>query len=68
MAVVNRDLKAGMNLVATYKQDKYRIEVVDDDNGNVRFAFPDGRVFKSPSGAGKAITGKSCNGWAILDH
>jgi hypothetical protein len=31
----------------------------------VHYRLADGKEFKSPSAAGMAITGKSCNGWAF---
>ncbi len=65
MAIKDRDLKAGTNLVATYKQENYQAKVTGGDNGKVVFQFPDDRVFKSLSAAGKAITGAACNGWAF---
>jgi hypothetical protein len=31
----------------------------------LRYRLNDGQTFKSPSAAGTAVTGKSCNGWAF---
>lgn len=53
------DMTVGTRLVATYKGATHEAEVVD--GGLYRLA--DGRTFKSPSSAGKAITGQSVNGW-----
>ena len=36
----------------------------------LRYVFPDGRTFKSPSAAGRAITGNQVNGyqfWSVVD-
>jgi hypothetical protein len=39
--------------------------VVEGEGGKLRYRLLDGREFKSPSAAGMAVTGKSCNGWAF---
>ncbi|MEO8539161.1 MAG: hypothetical protein ABI577_05425 [bacterium] len=63
MAIENRKLVAGAKLVATYKKAEYFCEVLKTDEG-LAFQMPDGKVFKSPSSAGKAVTGRvSCDGW-----
>jgi len=36
---------------------------VEDAEGKLRYHLEDGREFKSPSAAGMAITGHSCDGW-----
>ena len=65
MAIENRDLEAGTKLIAKYKKEEYRAEVVAGEEGKVMYRLTDGREFKSPSAAGTAITGKACNGWAF---
>ncbi|MDA1129509.1 MAG: hypothetical protein O2913_12550 [Chloroflexi bacterium] len=65
MAIENRDLEAGTKLVAKYKKEDYRAEVVAGEEGKVKYKLADGKEFKSPSSAGTAITGKACNGWAF---
>ena len=65
MPIENRDLKPGTRLVARYKKQGHRAEVVAGEEGKVRYRLEDGREFKSPSAAGTAITGKACNGWAF---
>ena len=65
MAIENRDLKAGTKLVAKYKKEEYRAEVIAGEEGKVKYRLTDGKEFKSPSSAGTAITGKACNGWAF---
>ena len=65
MAIENRDLEPGTKLIAKYKKEEYRAEVVAGEEGKVRYKLADGREFKSPSSAGTAITSKACNGWAF---
>ena len=66
MAIENRDLEAGTKLIARYKKEEYRAEVVaGEEEGKVKYRLSDGRDFKSLSSAGTAITGKACNGWAF---
>ncbi len=65
MPIENRDLKAGTKLVAKYHKTLYRAEVLEGENGKVRYKLEDGREFKSSSAAGMAITNKACNGWAF---
>jgi hypothetical protein len=63
MALDNRELAAGTVLVATYKKASHRCEVVATGEG-LRFKLEDGKLFKSPSSAGRGITGRvSCDGW-----
>ena len=65
MAIENRELEPGTKLIAKYKKEEHRAEVVAGEEGKVRYRLADGREFKSPSSAGTAITGKACNGWAF---
>ncbi len=65
MAIENRDLEAGTKLIAKYKKEDYRAEVIAGEEGKVIYRLADGRDFKSPSAAGTAITSKACNGWAF---
>ena len=65
MAIENRDLEPGTKLIAKYKKEEYRAEVVAGEEGKVKYRLADGREFKSPSSAGTAITSKACNGWAF---
>ena len=63
MPIEDRNLSAGTKLVARYKGETYRAEVVTTADG-LRYRLEDGREFKSPSSAGSAVMGgKSCNGW-----
>ena len=60
-------IRAGQTLVAKYKKQQHICEVVEYD-GRLCFVLPKGRVFKSPSAAGKAVTGTATNGyrfWSI---
>ena len=66
MAIENRNLEPGTKLIAKYKKEEYRAEVVAGEEGKVKYRLADGREFKSPSAAGTEITGKACNGWAFL--
>ena len=63
MAIEDRNLSIGTELVARYKGKEYAAEVVKTEEG-VRYRLEDGREFKSPSSAGSAVMGGSaCNGW-----
>ena len=69
MATTKEQIRAGQTLVAKYKKQQHTCEVVEHD-GRLYFVLPKGRVFKSPSAAGKAVTGTATNGyrfWSIPD-
>ena len=56
-------LSAGMTLVASYKKAEHRAEVIEGEEGKVRFRLEGGRDFSSPSAAGSAVMGGvACNG------
>ena len=64
MALENRKLEPGTALVARYKKQTYRAEVVAGEDEKVRYRLEDGREFTSPSAAGSAVMGGvACNGW-----
>ena len=64
MTIDNRELAPGTKLEGTHKRTTYACEVVTTPDGEVRFKLEDGRLFNSPSSAGKAVmSGVSCNGW-----
>jgi Restriction Enzyme Adenine Methylase Associated len=63
--IENRNLTSGTKLVARYHKQSYSCQVAEGEDGKLRYQLEDGRGFKSPSAAGMAITGKSCNGWAF---
>mgnify|MGYP001123570603 CR=1 FL=1 len=65
MAIENRDLKTGTKLIARFKKEEYRAEVVAGEEGKIRYRLADGKEFKSLSSAGTAVTTKACNGWAF---
>ena len=65
MPIENRDLKPGTKLIATYKKEEYRTEVIAGEEGKIKYKLADGKEFKSLSSAGTAITSKACNGWAF---
>ena len=65
MAIENRELEAGTKLIAKYKKEEFKAEVIAGEEGKVEYRLADGREFKSLSSAGTAITGKACNGWAF---
>jgi hypothetical protein len=50
--------------VARYKKQDRTCEVVETADG-LRYRLDDGTEHKSPSSAGKAVTGGSCNGWVF---
>ena len=63
-------IRAGQTLVAKYKKQQYTCEVVEHDE-RLCFVLPKGRVFKSLSAAGKAVTGTATNGyrfWSIPEQ
>jgi hypothetical protein len=63
MVIENRNLAEGTVLSVTYKKAEHRCTVVKTEDG-LAFRLADGQTFKSPSSAGKAITGRvSCDGW-----
>jgi Restriction Enzyme Adenine Methylase Associated len=64
MPIDNRELSPGTRLVASYKGKTHICQVVSTPEGVTRFQLEDGRMFNSPSSAGKAVmNGISCNGW-----
>ena len=63
MPITDRSLSSGTVLVAKYKGREHRATVGKGENGKIRYRLADGREFRSPSAAGKAITGTACNGW-----
>ena len=63
MPIENRNLTKGSKLTGRYHKQSYSCEVVEDAEGKLRYKLEDGREFKSPSAAGMAITGHSCDGW-----
>lgn len=65
MAIENRELEPGTKLIAKYKKEEHRAEVIAGEEGKVKYRLANGKEFKSPSSAGTAITGKACNGWAF---
>lgn len=65
MAIENRNLEAGTKLIAKFKKEEFRAEVIAGEEGKVKYRLADGKEFKSLSSAGTAITGKACNGWAF---
>ena len=65
MAIEDRNLEPGTKLIAKYKKEEYKAEVIAGEDGKVKYRLADGREFKSPSSAGTAITNKACNGWAF---
>ena len=65
MAIENRNLEVGTKLVSKYKKEEHRAEVIAGEGDKIMYRLSDGREFKSPSGAGTAITGKSCDGWTF---
>jgi hypothetical protein len=64
MPIENRELAAGTRLVARYKKQDRSCEVVETAGG-LRYRLDDGTEHRSPSSAGKAVTGGSCNGWVF---
>ena len=64
---MRKSLQAGTRLVATYRKQQHVVEVVDGEDGKLRFRLADGRQYSSPSAAGSAVMGGvSCNGWRFF--
>ena len=69
MTTTKQKNRAGQTLVAKYKKRQHTCEVVEHDS-RLYFVLPKGRVFKSLSAAGKAVTGTATNGyrfWSVPD-
>jgi hypothetical protein len=64
MPIANRELAAGTRLVARYKKQDRTCEVVESADGQ-RYRLDDRTEHRSPSSAGKAVTGGACNGWVF---
>jgi hypothetical protein len=63
MTIENRTLAHGAKLVGTHKKTTFTCDVVATPEGETRFQLEDGRLFTSPSSAGKAVmNGVACNG------
>jgi len=61
---MRKKMAAGMTLVATYKKTEHRAEVIEGEEGKLRFRLEDGREFTSPSAAASAVMGGiAANGW-----
>ena len=54
MTIENRNLEPGTKLIAKYKKEEYKAEVIAGEDGKVKYRLADGREFKSPSSAGTA--------------
>ena len=64
MPLENRNLELGTMLTARYKKEDRSCEVVETADG-LRYRLDDGSEHRSPSSAGKAVTGIACNGWVF---
>ena len=67
MTTTKSAIKAGQTLVGKYKGEQHTCEVIEHEE-RLYFVLPKGEVFKSPSAAGKAVTGTATNGyrfWSI---
>lgn len=65
MSIKDRNLTVGTKLVARYHKESHTCEVIEGQNGKLRYKLENGREFKSPSAAGMAITGHACDGWVF---
>jgi hypothetical protein len=64
MPLDKQELAPGTKLVGSYKKALHICEVVATPEGETRYQLADGRLFKSPSSAAKAVMGGiSANGW-----
>ena len=67
MTTTKAEIKAGQTLAGKYKGMEHTCEVVEHEE-RLYFVLPKDRVFKSPSAAGKSVTGTATNGyrfWSI---
>jgi Protein of unknown function (DUF2924) len=62
--ITDRKLKDGTHLVARFKGKEYTCTVKETAEGT-RYVHG-GTEYRSPSGAGAAITGHASNGWAFF--
>ena len=63
MTISDRKLEPGTRLIGKHKRQEHVAEVIAGEDGKPCYRLADGRLFKSPSAAGKAVTGIACNGW-----
>src|SRR5688572_31626912 len=68
MVIENRDLAVGTKLIAKYKGEQWKIEVLPGEPRTYGFVGKRpkdaAQVYKSPSSAGSAVMGgTACNGW-----
>ena len=64
MPVQRNQVHPGTELVGRYKGVTFTAEVLLGEGDRLRYRLPDGREFRSPSGAGRAVMGGvACNGW-----
>jgi hypothetical protein len=68
MVIENRDLAVGTKLIAKYKGQQWKIEVLPGEPTTYGFVGKRpkdaAQVYKSPSSAGSAVMGgTACNGW-----
>jgi hypothetical protein len=63
MTIARDQIRPGLTLQARYKGETFHAEAVTVDD-RLRYRLADGREFRSPSGAGRAVMGGiACNGW-----
>ena len=68
MTIEDRNLKPGTKLVARYKGETYKCNVIDSPEGIRYQVLGQGKpsIYKTPSGAGRHVRGgKATNGWAF---
>jgi DNA-directed RNA polymerase subunit M/transcription elongation factor TFIIS len=63
MPIENRNLTPGTKLIGKYHKQTYHADVIEGEDKKLKYKLEDGREFKSPSGAGMAVTGHPCDGW-----
>ena len=63
MTISDRKLEPGTRPIGKHKRQEHVAEVIAGEDGKPCYRLADGRLFKSPSAAGKAVTGIACNGW-----
>ncbi len=63
MSLTREQVTVGTRLRGRYKKEEFTATVVETPQGQ-RYRLADGREFRSPSGAARAVMGGiACNGW-----
>lgn len=64
--ITNRDLAPGTVLVARYRSQVYRLRYQDEAFVFIEPESFSAKLFRSPSAAGREVTGSATNGWRFF--